>query len=180
MPVRHLGFEMATQNDVPMAEKCDVVASAFLGVDMKCRDAHDAPYHPWENNAICFSWGPRLAQSAIKVPETSSVPAEFFDRKGDDALVEVTLRPGRESVPAKWPSSLLSSEEFGPITVSEQLLQDSDNLRERLAAMITRGENRRFAQVMVNRLWTELTGWGLIDSADDWYEASTRYPDLLE
>ncbi len=41
------GFGMATQNDVPMAAKAHIVASAFLGANMKCARCHDAPYHDW-------------------------------------------------------------------------------------------------------------------------------------
>ncbi len=172
------GFEMATQNDVPMAEKAHVVASAFLGLDMKCARCHDAPYHPWKQRDL-FQIGAMLGRKSIEVPETSSVPAEFFERKGDDSPVRVTLQPG-ENVPPEWPATILSDEEFGPQNVPKDLMRSPNDLREQLAAMITRGENRRFAQVMVNRLWTRLMGWGLIDSTDDWHEAEIRHPDLLE
>ncbi len=39
------GFSMATQNDLPMAAKANILSTAFLGVQMKCSRCHDAPYH---------------------------------------------------------------------------------------------------------------------------------------
>jgi hypothetical protein len=52
--------------------------------------------------------------------------------------------------------------------------------RQRLAAIITRGENRRFSKVIANRVWERLFGWGLVSSTDDWLDADRRYPELLE
>lgn len=177
------GFGMATQNDVPMAEKAHIIASAFLGVDMKCARCHDAPYHPWSQRDL-FSIGAMLNQAAIKVPETSSVPAAFFDRKGDDSAIAVTLAPG-ELVQPRWPSEKLDSEVFGvaevktPGKVPAELLRREGDSRELLAALITRGENQRFAETLVNRVWTRLMGWGLTTSTDDWYGAKVRYPETL-
>ncbi|MEZ6136208.1 MAG: DUF1553 domain-containing protein [Pirellulaceae bacterium] len=172
------GFEMASENDVPMAEKAHVIASAFLAIDMKCARCHDAPYHPWKQ-ADLFSIGAMLGQAPITVPETSSVPAAFFDRRGNDSPIKVTLRPG-EVVQPQWPAGLLSSDEFGPSEVSEELLGRADSSRERLAAMLTRAENRRFAQTLVNRIWYRLMGWGLVHETDDWFEANIRHPELLD
>ena len=40
------GFEMASQNDVPMAAKAGILSTAFLAQEMKCSRCHDAPLHP--------------------------------------------------------------------------------------------------------------------------------------
>lgn len=172
------GFRMATQNDVPMAEKAHVTASAYLGVDMKCARCHDAPYHPWTQRDL-FSIGAMLEGKPLQVPASSSVPAAFFDRHDGDASIAVTLQPG-ESVEPKWPSSIFPSDEFGTTELSEELLGRDQGPREQLAALITRAENRRFAKVTVNRAWTRLMGWGLMTSTDDWYEATARHPQVLD
>lgn len=178
------GFGMATQNDVPMAEKAHVVASAFLGVDMKCARCHDAPYHPWSQRDL-FSIGAMLHKAALKVPETSSVPSAFFQRKGDDSAIAVTLAPG-ESVEPSWPGDKLNPELFGasefaaPVEALVELLGRDVDSRELLAATITRGENQRFAETLVNRVWTRLMGWGLTSSTDDWYGAKVHYPQTLQ
>jgi hypothetical protein len=172
------GFGLAAQNDVPMAEKAHVISSAFLAMDMKCARCHDAPYHPWTQEDL-FRIGAMLEAKAITVPETSSVPKRFFELKGDDAPIAVTLQPG-DVVPPSWPAEKLAESDFGPSELDSRLLGREESPREQLAALVTRAENRRFANVFVNRVWTRLMGWGLVSDPDDWYESETRHPDLLD
>ncbi len=167
------GFGMAAENDVPMAEKAHILASAFLAVDMKCARCHDAPYHPWSQGDL-FSLGAMLTGKAIEVPATSSVPKEFFERKGRESPISISLHPGDKVEPA-WPFADLGNTEVDP-----QLLGRPDSTRERLAAMLTRAENRRFAQVIANRVWTRLLGWGLVSSVDDWEDDALSHANLLE
>ena len=49
------GFGLATQNDLPMAAKAQIVTSAFLAMQMKCARCHDAPYHPTIRRT-CWAW----------------------------------------------------------------------------------------------------------------------------
>jgi hypothetical protein len=172
------GFSIASENDVPMAEKAHIVASSFLAINMKCARCHDAPYHPWKQRDL-FRIGAMLNQKEITVPESSSVPLAFFDRRGEDSPIKVTLKPG-EIVSPEWPSELLPVEEFGPLEIDPELLATPASSRDRIAAMITRADNRRFAKTMVNRIWTRLMGWGLVDDTDDWFEAESRFPGLLD
>lgn len=166
------GFEIAAENDVPMAEKAHILGSAFLAVDMKCARCHDAPYHPWKQKEL-FEIGAMLKRKTIEVPPTSSVPKEFFDRKGRESPITLTLHRGDKIDPA-WPFT-----EFGEGAVNAELLGRPDSTREQLAALITRAENERFSQVIVNRVWTRLMGWGLVSSVDDWDELSPRDVALL-
>lgn len=173
------GFAIAAENDVPMAEKAHIVASAFLAVDMKCARCHDAPYHPWKQSDL-FHLGAMLSGKTIEVPPTSSVPKEFFDRKGRESPITLTLQPGDQLEP-KWPF-----ESFGPAEVDTELLPSTTNetvaatSREQVAALITRAQNERFPKVIANRVWTRLMGWGLVASVDDWEELTPRNADLLE
>ncbi len=59
-------------------------------------------------------------------------------------------------------------------------VRDPQDSRQRLAALITTPENRRFAEVMVNRTWQRLIGWGLVDSVDDWEKSTPRHPQTLQ
>lgn len=167
------GFAMASENDVPMAAKAHILSSAFLAVDMKCARCHDAPYHPWTQKEL-FGLAAMLENKPIKVPSTSSVPKEFFERKKGDTPISVSIFPGDEIAP-NWPLADLNSRE-----PSGDLLGRENPSRERLAAYITSAENDRFAQVMVNRLWQRVMGWGLVGLVGDWYDQQPRHPELLE
>ena len=165
------GFALATQNDVPMAAKAHVIASAMLGVNMKCARCHDAPYHDWTQRDL-FSIAAMLAGQPIKVPASSTVPDEFFAGEEENAsLITASLRPGAKVEPG-WPL------EFG----ADQVVTDSpvnETPRERLAWHLTRPENERFARTIVNRLWKRLMGEAIVEPVDDWEGARPSHPELL-
>jgi hypothetical protein len=160
------GFGMATQNDVPMAAKAHVLATAFLGTNLQCARCHDAPYHPFKQEDL-FGMAAMLERKAISVPATSR-PAIMA--KGDrKPLVEVTLDPNKPVQP-EW-----SFQE-----VLDPRLVDAKDSRAELATIITSGHNQRFAKVMANRVWMRYMGAGLVESADDWHNLKASNPALLD
>ncbi|MEX2560054.1 MAG: DUF1549 and DUF1553 domain-containing protein [Pirellulales bacterium] len=168
------GFAMATQNDAPMASKAHVIAKAFLGLEMQCARCHDAPFQPFKQHEL-FSLAAMLAREAQQVPPTSTVIASERARR---PLVEVTLEPGVPVAPA-WPFAELAAAEL-----PDGILQNPDDPRGRLAAIITSPRNVRFAQVIVNRLWQRYLGAGLVEPVDDWPvdwpAADASHAELLE
>ena len=162
------GFGMATQNDVPLAEKANVLANAFLGVEMKCARCHDAPYHRSTQRQL-FQMAAMLEEKPLKIPATSSVPAAFFERtKTREPLIKATLTSG-SVVEGEWPFSELC-------TLPETGAKSS---RERLAFAITGPQNHRFAEVMANRVWARLFGMGLVNPVHDWEGRTPSHPALL-
>ena len=169
------GFAMATENDVPMAAKAHVLATAFLGVNMKCARCHDAPYHDWTQGDL-FSLAAMLEREPIRIPASSSVPDGFFAGESDGvSLITLSVRPGDE-IPPAWPLAA----ETGATPLEAWLSDRDDSSRERLAAHLTRPENRRFAEVIVNRLWARLIGEGLVEPLEDWDGARPSHPELLD
>jgi hypothetical protein len=166
------GFAMASQNDVPMAEKGVIVASAFLGVSMKCARCHDAPTHRSTQKDL-FQLAALLAEKPVAVPKTSSVPLDRLHGKGRPPLIQVTLKPGTKVSPG-WPFPELAAPE-----VASALVPEDASPRDRLAALITAPENERFAQVIANRVWGRLMGRALVDPADDWEKGKPSHPELL-
>jgi hypothetical protein len=158
------GFGVATQNDVPMAAKAQLIGQAFLGMQMKCARCHDAPFHDF-NQKDLFSIAAMLQRAPLVVPKTSSVPMAQGVRK---PRVEVTLKPGTK-VSAAWP--------FKVTELSEPVHADT---RAQLAAFITGENSNRFAKVIVNRVWQRYLGWGLVEPADDWEKAKPSHPLLLD
>mgnify|MGYP002628054754 FL=1 len=163
------GFAQASQNDTPMAAKAHVIASAFLGVNMKCARCHDAPYHEWKQ-ADLFQLAAMLERKTLKLPTTSTVPAAFFEKQERQSLIEVSLKAG-DAIDAHFPFSELAS------AVDSSLLTSPNDTRERLAAQVT--ASRRFAEVVANRVWKRLMGAGLVEPVDDWEGNPASDPELL-
>lgn len=166
------GFGVASQNDVPAAQKGTIVSAAFLGVEMKCARCHDAPAHASTQRDL-FELAALLHGQPLSVPTTSSVPADKLSAGGRKPLISVTLRTGT-SVPPRWPFEPLCSE-----SVADGLAQFPADPRDRLAALVTAPQNERFAQVLANRLWREFFGRGLVEPVDDWEQGRPSHPALL-
>lgn len=166
------GFGVASQNDVPLAEKGAILSAAFLGVEMKCARCHDAPAHRSTQKDL-FQLAAMLNQAPVGVPATSSVPKDKLHEGGRKPLIQVTLEPGTEVTPG-WPFAAFCDE-----ATAVRLAMEPDNTRDRLAALITAPANERFAQVMVNRVWHRLMGRGLVPTIADWERSEPTHPELL-
>lgn len=166
------GFGVASQNDVPMAAKGLVISSAFLGVEMKCARCHDSPSHSSLQKDL-FQLGALLARKPLTVPKTSSVSLESLTAGGRKPLIEVTLPPGSKVSPA-WPFKEILDPNIG-----HQIAERPSDTRDLLAALITAPQNERFAQVMANRLWSQLMGRGLVEQTGDWEKSAPSHPHLL-
>jgi hypothetical protein len=159
------GFGLATQNDLPMAAKAQIVSSAFLAMEMKCARCHDAPFHPFDQGDL-FSIAAMLQRAPITVPGSSLTRG-----LPKDSHVTVTLKAG-EKISAHWPFS--GSHEPLP-----GVIRNANDSRELLAAIITDPRNERFAQVVVNRLWKQLIGVGIVEPVDDWENAAPSHKELI-
>src|SRR5689334_4676362 len=71
-----------------------------------------------------------------------------------------------------------------PILRGERAAAGSDpaagDSREMFAAVLTDSRNDRFARVIVNRLWKQFLGFGIIEPVDDWEASVPSHPELLE
>ncbi len=165
------GFGMASENDVPMAQKAQIVAQAFMGMQMQCARCHDAPYHDFKQKDL-FSLAAMLKREPQQVPLSSSIPTNANIVIG--RVVNVTLQPGTKVDPT-WPLHDAMKND-----IPGGVLRDENDSREKLAALITDPRNERFAKVIVNRLWKRYLGWGIVEPVDDWETAKPSHPDLLE
>lgn len=170
------GFALAAENDAPFAGKAHILASAFLGIELQCARCHDAPFHDVSQQDL-FSLAAMLQKKPASVPGTSSVPVAFFEQQDRQPLIQVTLKPGSD-IPPEWPFAALTGVADGANI--DLLMQQPDDTRERLAALITSPENRRFPRVIVNRIWHRLMGAGLVEPVHDWEGRSPSHPQLLD
>lgn len=170
------GFRLSGESDAPYAEKANILAGAFLGVELQCARCHDSPYHSTSQRDL-YSLAAMLERKTVQVPKTSRVPDAFFEKKGRESLIRVTLKPN-ESIRPVWPlGNLIGIEDDDPIN---SLMMDPSDSRERLAVLMTSPQNRRFGQVMVNRIWKQLMGAGLVEPVSDWEGQTPSHPELLD
>ena len=170
------GFGLAAENDSPLATKGQIIATAFLGIELQCARCHDSPYHSTTQKDL-FALASMLDRKPMVVPKTSRVPAAFFERQGRVSLIRATLKPD-ESVTPLWPFAKVTECIDGP-AIDLRMINSKDS-RERLATLITSPENRRFAQVFVNRIWQRLMGIGIVEPCNDWEGSTPSHPQLLE
>ncbi|MEP6670543.1 MAG: DUF1553 domain-containing protein [Chthoniobacter sp.] len=160
------GFGVATQNDLPMANKAQIVSSAFLAMEMKCARCHDAPNHPYDQ-ADLFAMSAMLQRAPVKVPGSS-----LTQGLNPNSHVVVSLKPG-QMIEAHFPFASLKSDALPGV------LRNTEDSREQLAATITDPRNERFPQVVANRVWKRLLGFGIVDPVDDWENARPSHKELL-
>jgi len=163
------GFGLATQNDVPMADRAQIVSSAFLAMNLACARCHDAPYHDFKQRDL-FSLAAMLKRDAQDVPKSSSIPANANIVVGK--RIQVTLHPG-EKVTPEWTFA-----SYGGAATAD-FSRKPDDTREQLAAFVTSPASDRFAQVIVNRAWKRWLGLGFIEPVDDWENKTASHPELL-
>jgi hypothetical protein len=165
------GFAMATQNDMPMAAKAHVIGQAFLGVEMKCARCHDAPHHPFVQRDL-FNLAAMLDRKSVKVPKSSVVPVT--EQEAKKLVIDITLKPG-EVIHPDWPFK-----QFSPPKLSDGIVRNDKDSRERFAALLTSPYNKRFAQVIANRLWKRLMGKGIVEPVGDWSGDKPSHPAMLQ
>ncbi|MEZ5940071.1 MAG: DUF1553 domain-containing protein [Planctomycetaceae bacterium] len=171
------GFGLAGENDAPFAAKGHIVASAFLGIELQCARCHDSPYHSTTQRDL-YSLAAMFERKSVTVPATSRVPAAFFEKnKGREALIRATLSPD-EPVAPEWPFAAVTGAEDGPDV--DVLMTNPKDTRERLAALITAPQNQRFSHVVVNRIWKQLIGAGMVEPVHDWEGNPPSHPELLD
>ena len=170
------GFALAGDNDAPLATKGQIIASAFLGVELQCARCHDSPYHSTKQKDL-YSLAAMLDRKAITVPKSSMVPVAFFEKKDRESLIKATLKPN-EQIKAEW--SFAEVCDANDDEAIDSLMQDPKDSRERLAALITGPQNARFSRVAVNRIWRKLMGAGMVEPPQDWEGKTPSHPELLD
>jgi hypothetical protein len=166
-------FRLATLNDAPMAAKADILSQAFLAEKLSCARCHDAPDHP-HHQKDTFNLAAMLEGKSVKLPKSSTVPlVEGFRQP----RVQVTLKPGEEIQP-HWPFEMLAKP--SPLTALVPVSSTAPATRSQVATLFVSPANKRFAQVVVNRVWKRYIGIGLVEPVEDWDQRSPSHRALLD
>jgi hypothetical protein len=135
-------------------ELTTMVSQLFLGIRLECAKCHHHPFEVWGQDDF-YSF------------------AAYFDRIGRKGTglsppisgsEEIVFTGRRRAV--KHPITGAELAPRPPIGTAPALDPDRDP-REALADWITSNENPYFARVMVNRVWADLMGRGLVEPVDD-------------
>ena len=142
------------------ADMAEFVSQLFLGVRLNCAKCHHHPSEKWSQDdyysmAAFFGSMKRKGQG-ISAPISGEPEYWWFEPGG------TVKHPVTETV-------MVPRAPDG--TTFQEGEKDKDP-RETLAEWITSPDNPYFARAMVNRIWAELFGKGLVDPVDDFRESN--------
>ena len=130
------------------------VAQAFLSLSINCAKCHNHPLEKWTNDQY-YAFANLFARVRAKgwggePRDGDGVRTLYVESRGD------LLQPktGRPQPPA-------------PLDGEPLPMDDAGDRREALARWLTAPENPYFTRAIVNRVWANFFGIGLVESVDD-------------
>lgn len=135
-------------------EATTLVSQLFLGIRLECAKCHHHPFEKWGQDDF-YSLAAYFARvgrkgTGLSPPISGSEEVFLVAKKGEvkHPLTGEVLAPR-------------------PLFGKAPEIVEGEDPREALAAWITSDENDYFAQVIVNRVWADLMGRGLVEPVDD-------------
>jgi hypothetical protein len=145
----------------------DSVSKLFLGVSIQCAQCHDHKFEDWKQTEY---WS--LAQFFMRVQVGG------LQQNGTPSIEEVK-NPNRRRIPLPEDAKAMPVRYLRDATPVK--LPDDGAIRPTLAKWVTSPTNPYFAKAMVNRVWAQLFGTGLVHPVDDMGpNAIASHPDLLK
>lgn len=136
-------------NDEPT--KCaETVSVAFLGTSIGCAKCHNHPMEKWTNEQY-FAFANLFARVRTKNGVQTDERVLFSDTQGD-LVAPLTGKP-----PAPRPL-----DDTTPISMTS-----TEDRRIVLAQWLTSPDNKLFQRAIVNRVWANFFGAGLVEAVDD-------------
>jgi hypothetical protein len=137
----------ALHEDPPnMAE---TTSQAFLGMSINCAKCHNHPMEKWTNDEY-FGFANLFARVRAKTGAGDGEKVIFAASQGN-INQPLTGRPQKPK----------------PLDGHALALDDSSDRREALARWLTARDNPYFARAIVNRVWANFYGVGLVEKVDD-------------
>ncbi|GDY20144.1 S-layer protein [Verrucomicrobiota bacterium] len=127
----------------------ETVSVAFLGFSINCAKCHNHPLEKWTNDEY-FGFANLFARTRSKRGVAPDEQIIFSATEGD--LVQPLT--GRPQAPK-------------PLDAAPISLTAKEDRRAPLAAWLTSPQNDQFSKTIVNRIWANFFGLGLVESVDD-------------
>ena len=140
--------------------RAEAIAQVFLGTRLQCAKCHDHPFEQWTQDDY-YDFAALFAPIQYKVIENKR--RDKFDKNqfiGEQVVwldADATLEHPRTGHTAK--GRFLGRADASGEYVGAQL--------DEFARWVTAADHPLFARVLVNRVWAELTGRGVVEPVDD-------------
>lgn len=144
-------FYAVHQDPETMAEN---VSQTFLSLSLNCAKCHDHPLEKWTNDQY-YAFANLFSRVRAKgwggdARNGDGVRTVYVEPRGD--LIQP--RTGKPQPPA-------------PLDATPIAMEDESDRREFLADWLTSPENDHFSRSIVNKVWANFFGVGLVDPVDD-------------
>jgi hypothetical protein len=145
----------------------DNATRMFLGLQLQCAQCHNHPFTDWKQDAY---WGMAAFFTKVRIEGN---PRQIARQGGTLAINE-----GGRGRPIRLP---ISAKRVPPkFLQGEEPKISGDAYRPVLAEWMTSAKNPYFSRAMVNRLWGQLFGRGLVHPVDDMHDGNApSHPELL-
>ncbi|MDQ3330255.1 MAG: DUF1549 and DUF1553 domain-containing protein [Planctomycetota bacterium] len=165
-------FYRAMRDPITRAE---TVAQLFLGVRLQCAKCHNHPFDRWTQNDY-YGWANNFSQIEYEIKENNRKDEnDKHEFVGEQVVIldpkqKPVLHPDTdEAIPPRF------------IDASGAVPDPNGDRLEQLAAWLTSPDNKQFARIMTNRVWTDLLGRGIVDPTDDFRATNPPVnPELLD
>jgi hypothetical protein len=145
----------------------DTVCRVFLGIQLQCAQCHNHPYTGWKRTEY---WG--MAAFFAKVDD--GAPKKLAKGGTPNVVEAATVQAKR--LPD---SALKTSPKF--LEGDAPRLDGKEPFRPVLARWLTSADNPYFARAMVNRLWAQFFGRGLVHPVDNLMKDNPpSHPELFD
>ncbi|MEW4528039.1 DUF1549 and DUF1553 domain-containing protein [Maioricimonas sp. JC845] len=152
--------------------RAESTAQVFLGLRLQCAKCHNHPFDRWTQDDY-YGWASVFAGVDYKILENRR-----RDRNDKHEFV------GEQIVwidPARRVKDPRTGKDAPARFLDEAPLADGEDPLLALADWVTRPDNPYFARLMVNRVWHQLFGRGLVQPIDDFRMTNPPvHPELLD
>ncbi|HEY7326528.1 MAG TPA: DUF1549 and DUF1553 domain-containing protein [Gemmataceae bacterium] len=146
----------------------DNATRVFLGVQLQCAQCHNHPFTKWKQDEY---WGMAAFFTRTRIvgnPRQAAMQGGTISINENGRGRPIPMPISAKRVPPKF----LQGEELK--------LASSEAYRPALAKWMTSPQNPYFSRAMVNRVWAQLFGRGLVNPIDDMHEGNQpSHPQLL-
>ena len=142
-------------------EMAETTSQAFLGMSIQCARCHNHPMEKWTNDQY-YAFANLFSRVRSK-NGTRAGDTIIFTTSDGELIQPLTNRP-------RAPQPLDGT----PIS-----LEDPGDRREALADWLTSPDNPYFSRAIVNRVWANFLGRGLVEAVDDMRKTNPASNDRL-